>query len=82
MGNLQVGDFVTWLHAQRGGWGYTEYVPGVVKRVGSKRITIRVRRKDGSEVLRVVRPENVAIDMQALKDSLHGTAATGGHSGE
>lgn len=39
------GTRVTWLHEQRGGYGYVVPVAGVVVRTGRKRVLIRVARR-------------------------------------
>ena len=42
--NWQPGDRVYWLHEHRGGYGYTDHVNAIVKKVGPKRITVTVAR--------------------------------------
>jgi hypothetical protein len=57
---LHPGDRVTWRYTPRGGYGYVIPVDGVVVRVG-KRITIRVQRTNGEDVLRSVKAESLVV---------------------
>lgn len=58
---LRPGLPVSWRHELRGGYGYTELIPAVVVRCGTRRVLIQVRRKDDTLVERWVRPENLRV---------------------
>jgi hypothetical protein len=67
MSALQVGDRVTWRHELRGGYGYTEAIPAVVRsqwppvgKVGRVRVLLEVPLKAGGTRLVWVDPANVA----------------------
>ncbi|MBV8224952.1 MAG: hypothetical protein JO232_07180 [Verrucomicrobia bacterium] len=44
-----VGDKINWLYQPRGGYGYIIAVAGIVTKVGSERVQIRVAKRDGDE---------------------------------
>lgn len=49
-----IGDRIDWLHEPRGGYGYIIRVPGVVRKVTSKRVQIEVQKATGETVMRSV----------------------------
>jgi hypothetical protein len=57
--SYNAGDAITWLHVPRGGYGYVFPIPGVVVKVNPKTVKIRVKRVNGTEVDRNVKPENI-----------------------
>lgn len=56
---MRPGTAVYWRHTFRGGYGYTELIPGIVRRVGPKRVLVEVAHRDGATALRWVKPENL-----------------------
>lgn len=56
---LKPGDQVTWLHDQRGGYGYVQPVPVTVKKVGKKKVQVEAPLKIGGTKLVWVTPERL-----------------------
>lgn len=52
---------VTWARTQRGGYGFTEYIPAAVLRCSEKRVLIRVATRTGEIVDRWVAPEKLKL---------------------
>ena len=59
MANFAPGEWVTWLHSERGGYSYISPVRAQVIRTTTKRVRIRALRLDGTWVERAVRPEHL-----------------------
>lgn len=59
MADLKQGDYVTWLHQPRGGYGYILRVPGVVKKVGRVKAQIEVAMTTGLMATRWVKNESL-----------------------
>lgn len=59
LSKVQVGQKLTWLHQERGGWGYVTAVDAEVVSVGKKRVQIHVKRVSGETVIRSVDPANL-----------------------
>lgn len=57
--DLAPGMFVTWIHEQRGGYGFAIPVDAVVVKVCKNRVRIEVPLRDGRRVERVVKPESL-----------------------
>lgn len=66
---MNVGDRVRWIHRPRGGYGYEVMVPGVVVALHPKRVTIRVKLRDGEEVLRRVSADNLRAPEEGAGDA-------------
>jgi len=58
---LVVGQDVTWHYEQPGGYGLTVPVPAIIEKISPRRITIKVLKKDGSTVLRCVKPNKLTM---------------------
>ena len=59
MATFTPGDWVTWLHKERGGHGYAIPVQAQVIRATTKHVHIRVLRLDGTWAERSVRHERL-----------------------
>jgi hypothetical protein len=53
------GETVTWLHEQRGGYGFIIPVPATVVRATAKRVTIDAALRDGGTKRVTVKPEKL-----------------------
>lgn len=51
-----VGQRVKWRRVQPGGYGLVEVIPGTVKRVGPRLVTIEIVLRDGCAATRSVHP--------------------------
>jgi hypothetical protein len=56
---IKPGDRLTWMYTPRGGWGYSYPVDAEVIKVNAETVSIRAKKKDGAEIVRQVRPENL-----------------------
>lgn len=56
---LVPGSAIIWRHELRGGYGYTEDIPGILRAVRGDRAQVEVRKRDGAAVLRWVKLANV-----------------------
>jgi hypothetical protein len=56
---MKAGDPIWYRHVPRGGYGFGFDVPGEFVRATERRVTVRVFKKDGARVDRVVMAHNV-----------------------
>lgn len=73
-----IGARVTWLHAPRGGYGYTVAIPAKVVGLGPKRVTIEVKSRNGRMAKRVVCATSLRWgDASTAPDAIRRALATG-----
>jgi hypothetical protein len=56
---FESGQKAEWLYSPRGGYGYQWWIPVVIVEVKGKRTVVRVKKVDGSEVMRSVKTEKL-----------------------